>query len=171
MKIAVLSDSHDHLDNLQATLSAVAAEKAERMFFLGDFCAPFSLDAIGRGFSGPIDCVAGNNDGDPLHLFQIAASHPHVTLHGQLAELDIAGRKIALNHYPDIAARLTESQAYDAVFSGHDHKRYAHRTGRTLWANPGEIMGRYKVVSFGIYDTDENSFRHVIVGEGTADSG
>jgi predicted phosphodiesterase len=88
-----------------------------------------------------------------------------VTLHGQLAELEADGRKIGLNHYPDIARRLAESQAYDAVFSGHDHRRYIHQTGRTLWANPGEIMGRYKVVSFGIYETESNSFRHVIVKE------
>lgn len=163
MKIAVLSDSHDHLDHLAAVLAAVAEEKAEHLLFLGDFCAPFTLTALAEGFSGPVDCIPGNNDGDPLHMSKIAAGHPHVTLHGQLAELEIAGRKIALNHYPDIAVRLAESQAYDAVFSGHDHRRYIHPTGRTLWANPGEIMGRYKVVSFGIYDTDDNSFRHVIV--------
>ncbi|HWB03627.1 MAG TPA: YfcE family phosphodiesterase [Verrucomicrobiales bacterium] len=165
MKIAVLSDSHDHLDHVGAVLAAVAGEKAERMFFLGDFCAPFTLTALAEGFSGPIDCVSGNNDGDHLHLSKIAAQHPQVTLHGQLAELEADGRKIGLNHYPDIARRLAESQAYDAVFSGHDHRRYIHQTGRTLWANPGEIMGRYKVVSFGIYETESNSFRHVIVRE------
>jgi len=165
MKIAVLSDIHDHLDHLQSVLAAVAEEKAKRLFFLGDFCAPFTLTAIAEGFTEPVDCVFGNNDGDPLHICQIAANHPHVTLHGQLAELKAGGRKIALNHYPDIARRLAESSAYDAVFSGHDHKRYIHQTGRTLWANPGEIMGRYGVVSFGIYDTGDNSFRHVIVKE------
>jgi putative phosphoesterase len=165
MKIAVLSDSHDHLDHLDAVLAAVAREAAERLFFLGDFCAPFTLAALASGFSGPVDCVPGNNDGDPLNLSKTAAGHPHVTLHGQLAEIEAGGRKIGLNHYPDIAQRLAESQAYDAVFSGHDHRRYIRQTGRTLWANPGEIMGRYGVISFGVYDTETNSFRHVIVSE------
>ena len=89
-----------------------------------------------------------------------------MTLHGQFAELEAGGRKIALNHYPDIARRVAESNAYDAVFSGHDHRRYIHQTGRTVWANPGEVMGRYGVVSFGVYDTDDNSFRHVVVDSG-----
>ncbi len=163
MKIAVLSDSHDHLDNLQAVLTALPGEGVARVFFLGDFCAPFTLAALAEGFSGPIDCVFGNNDGDVFLLSRTASRHPHVTLHGQLAELDIEGRRIALNHYPEIARRLAESQAYDAVFSGHDHRRYLHQTGRSLWANPGEIMGRYQVVSFGVYDTETNTFRHVIV--------
>jgi len=163
MKIAVLSDSHDRLDHLTAVLNAVRQEGAERVLFLGDFCAPFSLAALAEGFSGPVDCVFGNNDGDQFLLSRIAGQHPHVMLHGQLAELEISGRRIALNHYPDIARRLAESQAYHAVFSGHDHKRYVHQCGQTLWANPGEIMGRYGVISFGIYETDGNEFRHVIV--------
>lgn len=163
MKIAVLSDSHDHLDHLQAVLAAVKEEGVERLFFLGDFCAPFTLAALATGFPGPVDCVFGNNDGDKFLLCRVASQHAGVTLHGELAELEIAGRRIALNHYPEIAVRLAESGAYDAVFSGHDHRRYMHQKGKTLWANPGEIMGRFKTVSFGIYDTADNSFRHVIV--------
>lgn len=168
MKIAVISDIHDHLENLATVLASVAREQAERLFFLGDFCAPFTLAAIAEGFAGPVDAVFGNNDGDTYLLCRVAGQHPHVTLHGHLAELEISGRRIALNHYPEIARRLAESDAYDAVFSGHDHRRYIHQSGRTVWANPGEIMGRYGVVSFGIYDTAENSFRHVVIGEGEA---
>jgi putative phosphoesterase len=163
MKIAVLSDIHDHLDHLRAVLAAVAREQAEWLLFLGDFCAPFTLTEIAEGFSGPIHCVLGNNDGDPLLLGKVAVRHPHVTLHGQFAELESGGRKFALNHYPDIARRIAESNACDAVFSGHDHQRYIHQIGRTVWANPGEIMGRYGIVSFGIYETGDNAFRHVIV--------
>lgn len=161
MKIAVLSDIHDRLDHLAAVLEAVRCEGAERVLFLGDFCAPFTLAALAEGFAGPVDAVFGNNDGDQFLLCRVAAQHPQVTLHGQLAELKVAGRDIALNHYPEIARRLAESQAYDAVFSGHDHQRYIREIGRTLWANPGEIMGRFKVVSFGVYETEDNSFRHV----------
>ena len=46
MKIAVLSDIHDRLDHLARALELVREEQAERLVFLGDFCAPFSLAAI-----------------------------------------------------------------------------------------------------------------------------
>jgi putative phosphoesterase len=160
MKIAVLSDCHDQLGNLQAALAAVRAVEAERLFFLGDFCAPFTLDELAKGFRGPIDAVFGNNDGDAFLLCRIASRHPHVTLHGHFAELEIASRRVALHHYPDVAHYIAASERFDAVFSGHDHQRYVHSLGRTLWANPGEIMGRFGTVSFGIYDTDEHSFSH-----------
>ncbi|MBP7949255.1 MAG: YfcE family phosphodiesterase [Verrucomicrobiales bacterium] len=169
MKIAVLSDIHDHLHHLAAVLQRVRQGGAQRLLFLGDFCAPFTLAELAAGFSGPIDAVLGNNDGDPLLLSRIAAQHDRVTLHGQFAELELDGKKIALNHYPDIARRLAESQAFDAVFSGHDHRRYVHAVGRTLWANPGEIMGRFGTVSFGWHETQSGAFTHeiVVTGDGS----
>lgn len=168
MKIAVLSDIHDHLDRLDAALAQVAVEKPAHLLFLGDFCAPFSLARLAEGFSGPIDCVFGNNDGDQFLLCSIAAKFQNVKLHGHLAELHLGGRHIAINHYPDIAKRLAESGAYDAVFSGHDHKHYVHEIGaskKTLWANPGEIMGRYGHPTWGLYDTESNVLTHVSISD------
>ncbi len=163
MKIAVLSDCHDHLDHLAQALILVAEHGVERLFYLGDFCAPFTLAALAEGFAGPVDAVFGNNDGDIFLLCRVAAKFPHVTLHAPLAEIEAGGRKIALHHFPEIGVRLAESQAYDAVFTGHDHRKYLHWKGRTLWANPGEIMGRFGETSFGIYDTESGSFTHVSV--------
>ncbi|HSJ04995.1 MAG TPA: YfcE family phosphodiesterase [Verrucomicrobium sp.] len=161
MKIAVLSDIHDNLTNLAAATRQVADIQAEALLFLGDFCAPFTLAQLAESFSGPIHVVFGNNDGDLFLISRVAGKHTHVTLHGQLAELELGGRKIGLNHYPDISRRLAESGAYDAVFSGHDHQRYVHQIGKTLWANPGEVMGRFGKPSFGVYDTMSGEFSHV----------
>lgn len=160
MKIAVLSDCHDHLAHLEAALAAARSEGAERLFFLGDFCAPFSLDTLAKGFPGPIDAVFGNNDGDAFLLCRVASQHPHVTLHGHFAEIEADHQRFALHHYPDVAHYIAASERFDAVFSGHDHKRYSHHLGRTVWANPGEIMGRFGTISFGIYNTADRSFTH-----------
>jgi|GEM_PF-2235577 len=77
--------------------------------------------------------------------------------------LEVDGRKILLTLYPEIGRRLAKSGEADAVFSGHDHQRYQHRFGGALWANPGEIMGRFGVVSFGVYDTLTHAFQHALV--------
>ncbi len=162
MHIAVLSDIHDRLDHLEHALGQVRERGCGHLLFLGDFCAPFSLAALASGFgAGPVDAVFGNNDGDPHLLTQIASDHPHITLRGLYAELEIDGRRIAINHYPDISRRVAESGAFDAVFSGHDHRRYVHPIGAALWANPGEIMGRFGTPSWGCYDTGSGAFEHV----------
>lgn len=162
MKIAVLSDSHDNIWNLERALDQVRQLEAGALLFLGDFCAPFTLKQVAEGFErGPIHAVFGNNDGDPFLLSQIASNFDHFTLHGQFAELEIERRKIAMNHYPDIAKRVAESGAFDAVFSGHDHLKYVHKIGGGIWANPGEVMGRFGEPSFGIYDTESGEFAHI----------
>ena len=163
MKIAILSDSHDRVDHLERVLASVKDSGAVHLCFLGDFCAPFSLAALAEGFSVPIDAVFGNNDGDVFLLMQVASKFAHVTFHHPLAELEIDGLKIALQHYPELGQRLAESGAYDAVFTGHDHQRYQEQIGETLWANPGEIMGRFGTVSYGLFETEARVFEHVIV--------
>ncbi len=165
MKVAVISDIHDQLGNLERALRLVQESGAGVLLFLGDLCAPFTLVQLAEGFAGPVHVVFGNNDGDTFQITQVAGKYPQVTLHGQLAELEIDGRKLALNHYPAIARRLAESGAYDAVFSGHDHRSYQHQIGKTLWANPGEIMGRYGQPGFGLYETTNGEFNHVDLAE------
>lgn len=164
MKILVFSDIHDNIWNLEKALVQAKTYQAEVLLFLGDFCAPFTLKQLAEGFAGPIHVVFGNNDGDPFAISRVASGFKHVTLHGQFAELEFGGRKIAINHYPDIASRVAESGAFDAVFSGHDHQQYTHPAGKGIWANPGEIMGRFGKPSFGIYDTADSSFQHVRIG-------
>lgn len=163
MTIAVMSDVHDNIWNLEKALIKVKESGAELLFFLGDFCAPFTLAQIAQGFRGEIHCVFGNNDGDPFLLSTIAAKHPHVTLYGEFADLSFDDRRIALNHYPAIAEPIARSDIYDAVFSGHDHTKYVHRFGKTLWANPGEVMGRFGEPSFGVHDTRTQEFVHVSI--------
>ena len=163
MKIAVLSDIHDRLDNLSLVLVEESLQSCDVLLFLGDFCAPFSLAHLAEGFTKQIHAVFGNNDGDQFLLSQIAAKFGHVTLHGQFAEFEFDSKKIAINHYPDISKRIAEGPSFDAVFSGHDHQRYIHQFENTIWANPGEIMGRFGNPSFGIYDTESHSFQHVIL--------
>ena len=151
MKVAILSDIHDNIWTLETLLAGL---EAETLIFCGDFCAPFTLDQIARAFEGPIHAVLGNNDGDPLLLGRIAGKHPHVTLHGQFAELALAGRRVAVTHYPEIGRAIAQGGVYDLVCHGHSHERLVERTGRTLRVNPGEVMGRKGPSTYAIYDTE-----------------
>jgi len=88
MRIAILSDTHD---NIWVLKNLLAGLQADTLLFCGDFCAPFTLAQIAEGFAGPVHVVFGNNDGDKLLMSQVAGRFPHVTLHGDLAELELDG--------------------------------------------------------------------------------
>jgi hypothetical protein len=154
----VLSDVHDNIWNLADALEKVEAAGAEVLIFCGDFCAPFTLAQIGKGFAGPVHCVFGNNDGDPLLLLRNAAAAGNVTCHGQIVELELGGRRIAVNHYPEIARRLAESGQFDLVCYGHNHLAKVELIGNTVLANPGEVMGRFGSPTFGLYDSGIGEF-------------
>jgi putative phosphoesterase len=154
MKVAILSDIHDNIWKLEALLDRL---EADVVIFCGDFCAPFTLAQIGEGFSGPVHAIFGNNDGDQFLLSRVAARFPHVELHGEFAELELGGRQIAVTHYPQIGKALAEGGRYDLVCHGHSHERLVEQSGRTLRINPGEVMGRFGLSTYALYDTEASS--------------
>jgi len=163
MKIAIVSDIHDNIWKLKAVTQAIQPYQAELLIFCGDFCAPFTLKQLADEFTGPIHAVWGNNDGDKWLLTVIANQAGQVTLHGELAELDVDGKKIGVNHYPEIGRRLAESGAYDLVCYGHNHEAKIETVGQTQLINPGEIMGRFGKTTFAIYDTSTHTAQLVEV--------
>jgi putative phosphoesterase len=153
MKVAILSDVHDNIWKLAEVLEQVNGSGAEVLIFCGDLCAPFTLEQIGEGFGRPVHVVLGNNDGDPLFLARIASRFDHITLHGFFAYLELAGRRIAVNHYPPLALDQARSGQYDMVCHGHDHTANIERVGDTLLIDPGEVMGRLGTSTYALYDT------------------
>jgi uncharacterized protein len=152
MRIAIVSDIHDNIWALADLLQRV--QDCEALLCLGDLCSPFTLTAIGEGFPGAAHFVWGNNDGDRLLIAQNAAKLKNVSLHGDFAELQLGGRSIALTHYPLIGKALASGAGYDLVCHGHNHRRDMTWFAKTLLLNPGEVMGRFGVRSYAVYDTE-----------------
>ncbi|MGQ9681925.1 MAG: YfcE family phosphodiesterase [Anaerolineae bacterium] len=159
MKIAVLSDTHDNIWNLERLLPRL--QDAGLLIFCGDLCAPFTLDTLGQGFAGPVHVTLGNNDGDVYLLTRIAARHSHVTLAVPSGEIEADGQRLAFVHEPLFAEGLAALGRYAAVFCGHSHRREVRKIGNTLLANPGEVMGRLGNPGCGIYDTATRAFSYI----------
>ena len=139
-RIAILSDTHDNLTQVDRALPHLRAAAA--VLHAGDWVAPFTLKRLAQGLGQvPLHGVFGNNDGERRLLGQVAAAFPQVHLHGEFAALDLAGLRIALTHYPDIARAIAQGPAFDVVVYGHDHQAHHEWVGDTLLLNPGELFG------------------------------
>ena len=154
MQVAILSDVHDNIWKLAEVLEDAQSCGVRAALFCGDLCAPFTLKQIGEGIPGPVHVVLGNNDGDVLLLSRIANGLDNATLHGLFAYLELGVRKVAVNHYPQIARDQARSGQYDLVCYGHDHTANVERIGDTLLVNPGEAMGRFGKNTYALYDTE-----------------
>ncbi len=163
MKIAVISDSHDHLFPLRAALERAQEAGAEMLIHCGDLVAPFVVGEL-KQFDGPVHVVFGNNDGDILLLSQQAAGS-NVELHGTVVTLDPGGRTILATHDPTIAEAHAATDEYDAVFYGHVHQAGEKRIGDTLLLGAGELMGYKEQPSFAIYDTETNTAARISLAD------
>lgn len=153
MKIAILSDTHDNIWKLEEAMPHLQA--AEVVIHCGDLCSPFIVKQLGEGLGEtPVHVVWGNNDGDKRLLSVLAEKAGNITIHGDFAELELGGRKIAVTHYPEIGRGLAQGTAYDLVCYGHDHTAYEEKIGETILLNPGEIMGLNGPRSLAHYDTE-----------------
>ena len=165
MIIGVFSDVHDNLSNLNKTLDIFKSRQAEVLIFCGDFCSPIPSRVMGSEFERDIHVVFGNGDGDRFAISNVAKIYyPNLKLHGEHAELDLGGVKIAVTHYPFYAQALARTGDYQAVFSGHTHERHQQRFGDCLWVNPGEVLGWKGEATCAIYDTTTNSVEIVTIG-------
>lgn len=162
MKIAVLSDTHDHIWNLQKVLQLIKEAKCEAIIHCGDFCSPFIPPHL-LSAKLPVYACFGNNDEDQGMIIEKSAGKIKFwPLAEEYAEVELGGRKIAFCHYPKLGELLAKTGDYGAVFHGHTHEAYHQIVGKTLLANPGSICGivsgRPAPASFGVYDTTSNKF-------------
>ena len=158
MRLAILSDIHDHIAELRAALKALASDGgADRLLCCGDLCAPFMVEELLEGFPGPVHVVFGNNDGDRFCITRAAASRDRFHLHGEFGELGgqtVDGTRVALHHFPEVGRAVAAAGRHDLVCFGHSHEWELERHGETVALNPGEIMGRLGPPTFATYDTE-----------------
>jgi predicted phosphodiesterase len=106
-----------------------------------------------------------------------AAKTENVTLHGELAGLDLGGKAYFVQHFDAPARALAESCRWDVVCYGHDHRHVVERVGEVWLVNPGAVMGwapggRGDIdATFVIHDTDADEMRTWVIRGGTAAPG
>jgi len=164
MLIAIVSDSHDHIPNLQRAVSLANREGAELLIHCGDLISPFMLTYL-HAFQGPVHLIYGNNAGDQ-HLIssRCATTFDNIQHHGFHGTIVTDSLRIAFNHYPELARELAISGAYDLVCYGHDHIFSAEQHGDCLLINPGDLLGKDAAPVFALLDTSDFSVRRFEVG-------
>lgn len=142
MKIAIISDVHDNRANLAKTLTFIKKEKIRTILCCGDLGSREILQFLQDNFSGRLERVSGNLDKD---LDFVCLDQK---------EIRMDQKKIVLVHWPKKAKELAQSQKYDLIFYGHNHKPWQEKIGKTVLINPGNLAGIFYKPTFAIYDTE-----------------
>ena len=140
MKIGIISDTHDQIDNIHKAIDLFNKEKVYLVYHLGDWCAPFSM-MLFENLNCHLKSVFGNNDAD---IFKHLKFKPdNVNFFDNFYVDEIEGKKICLIHGdPEtLVEDIFDSKKYDLLLRGHNHKAEIKRNEKTLMINPGNLLG------------------------------
>jgi len=151
MKIGIMSDSHDHLDNIKKCVEIFKERKVNYVLHLGDFISPNAILAC-RGIE--LIGIFGNNDGDKFRLLT-AFNKINSSIKGEFYEFEEEGLKIACYHgtEPELKDALIECGKYNVVIYGHTHICRNDTVGNTLVLNPGTAHGFGGKATVAVFNT------------------
>lgn len=154
MKIAIISDTHDRLDNIEKSLDYIKEHGAEVLIHAGDLAHSETLEFICKKFHGDIYYIGGNADIDTDEIRRLTQIYNSLKTYTEVADLNLGGLKIAVTHKPVDAKQLAQSGKYDLVIHGHDHKPWQSFVGKCEVLNPGNLADTRYPATFAIYDTE-----------------
>ena len=158
MKIAVISDSHDHHNNILKAVSIMNEKNVDALIHCGDFVAPFVkrwFDNLNSNIKENFFGVFGNNDGEKIGLKNVLGQICKIGGLELIKEFD--GKRIHATHMPiqGTLDALASSGKFDIILSGHTHEVVNKKVNGVLIINPGEACGYLTgKATFGIIDTD-----------------
>lgn len=155
MKIGIMSDSHDHIENIKKSIQVFKKRKVDLVLHLGDFVNPNSVRAM-KGLK--YIAIFGNNDGDKYRMIN-AFIETGGEIKGEFYDCIIDELKIACYHgtEPQLKDALITCGKYDLVLYGHTHECENITVGSTLVLNPGTVHGFGQTATVLIFDTKDRN--------------
>ncbi len=143
MKIGILSDTHDDIENVQEAIQIFNKNKAEYVIHAGDYIFPGIIKEFAN-LNAKMIGVLGNNDGERNGIVK-SFLDIEGELKGEIGEIEIDEIRFVICHGTDkeIKESITRSQKYDILICGHTHKREPQNSGTiannkdTFILNPG----------------------------------
>lgn len=148
--IAIFSDVHDNLNNLDLFLSKARAQKVAALIFAGDLTSAETLNYLSSRWGKPIYLVSGNAD-----FFRATDCKKHSQLVYGFDYLDFSYENFhfLVAHKPtDLKKILTLNSAYDFAFYGHTHTPWIKNENGVIIANPGNLKDGFGQATYALLD-------------------
>lgn len=154
MLIAIISDIHDNLANLEKCLTWCRKQKIAKLICGGDLTTLETVAYLATNFSGEIFMVSGNCE---IYHERELAKYKNINYCGEIGIIEIAGVNIGLCHEQAQIAKVLDISPLplDFIFYGHSHKPWLDKKGDTTLVNPGNIAGVFHQASFATLETNE----------------
>jgi hypothetical protein len=152
MQIAIISDIHDNLANLEKCLTWCRQNKVSKIICCGDLTNLDTVSYLAHNFLGEIFLVAGN--AEIYEEFKLN-KFKNINYCGEVGYKTIDNLKIGFYHKPKTLKKIQELSLLnlDFIFYGHTHKPWLEKNNNLIIANPGTLAGTFSQATFAILDT------------------
>jgi putative phosphoesterase len=178
MKIGIISDTHDDLDNTARAISIFNKEGTSLIIHAGDYIFPGIVEKFkDMHSSARLVGILGNNDGEKFGLLKKFEEIRGELKKSEFAEVTEDELKIGIYHGTDPCIResVIKSENYDIFVHGHTHIKRFVQKGRTLVLNPGTAHDDFPTIEQGriehqptviIFDTADKSVSFYSLSDG-----
>ncbi|PIR94470.1 hypothetical protein COT97_01290 [Candidatus Falkowbacteria bacterium CG10_big_fil_rev_8_21_14_0_10_39_11] len=170
-KIAICSDSHDNIPNIDKFLKYCHNNSVEFIIHCGDITTNETKQYFTNNFNGKIYFIEGNADINEsttdLRRINKRTNRFQNIKHDPVPFLEdlIDGIKFAACHKKDKAKRLAEKNLYHFVFYGHSHVPWQEKINNTYLINPGTLAGMFTPPTFAVYNRSKRKLDLIQVNE------
>jgi putative phosphoesterase len=148
MQIAIISDTHDNLENLRKFFEFAKKEKIKSVIHCGDVCNNDTLKEIEKHFD-QIYLSLGNCDSKGM----IFNKSEKTKIFEKEGKIEINNLKIGFCHIFNLKEKKLND--FDFYFFGHTHWPFLKKEGNCYLANPGNLAGLFYKATFALLNTQE----------------
>ena len=143
MILGVVSDTHNHLSNIEKIIDLFNTLKVDKVIHTGDITQAKTLDKFSR-----LNCalygVYGNNDLEEKGLMEVSEKHGF-KFQVPPFELKLNNKSILILHEPEnILEIISTLPSLDLIIHGHTHRNTNKEIRGVKIFNPGECAGMLK---------------------------
>ena len=161
MILGVVSDTHNHLSNVEKIIDIFNEKNVGKVIHTGDITQAKTLSRFSR-LNCPLIGVYGNNDLEEKGLKDIAIQNGF-NFRNPPFLLKVSNKKIAIFHEPeDIENFLKKEPSIQLIVHGHTHRYRNEKIGDVKIINPGECAGIIKGKNaVGVLNLEDLNFERI----------
>jgi len=161
MILGVVSDTHNHLSNVEKIIDIFNEKNVGKVIHTGDITQAKTLNRFSR-LNCPLIGVYGNNDLEEKNLKDTAEQNGF-NFQNPPFLLTISNKKIAIFHEPeDIENCLKKNPSIQLIIHGHTHRYRNEKIGDVKIINPGECAGIIKGKNaVGVLNLEDLNFERI----------
>ena len=135
MKIGLISDTHDNVDQILKAKEIFKMNNVKLILHAGDVVAGKTVEFFEGIETWFID---GNCNTDP-ETMEKKKKQINGKYLGNFAEFELEGKKLCMYHGHNKVklSELIQSKKYDYIITGHTHQMVNEKIGKTMVINPG----------------------------------